>query len=99
MTEETTYPAVAVPRPDRSRRTRRIASPCWRSSIGLLLGKAEERISIGKADQTVATELVVAADSPVMVLDRVVHDLDGRPVEWRIGYCHFTDQYYLADIG
>ena len=34
-----------------------------------------------------------------MVLDRVVHDLDGRPIEWRVGYCHFTDQYYLADIG
>ena len=98
MTEETTYPTSLFPGLIESK------NPSHRITVlaqqyRLLLGKAEERISIGKANQTVATELVVPADSPVMVLDRVVHDLDGRPVEWRTGYCHFTDQYYLADIG
>jgi len=98
MTEETTYPTSLFPGLIESK------NPSHRITVlaqqyRLLLGKAEERIYIGKANQTVATELVVPADSPVMVLDRVVHDLDGRPVEWRTGYCHFTDQYYLADIG
>jgi GntR family transcriptional regulator len=98
MTEESVYPTSLFPGLTESK------NPSHRITVlaqqyRLLLGKAEERISLGKANQTVATDLAVQADSPVLVLDRVVHDLDGRPVEWRTGYCHFTDQYYLADIG
>jgi GntR family transcriptional regulator len=98
MTEEISYPAALFPGlMDTKNPSHRIT--VLAQQYRLLLGKAEERISIGKANATIATELVIAADSPVMLLDRVVHDLDGRPVEWRTGYCHFTDQYYLADIG
>ena len=98
MTEEITCPAALFPGLIETK------NPSHRITVlaqqyRLLLGKAEERISIGKANSTIAAELVIPADSPVMVLDRVVHDLDGRPVEWRTGYCHFTDQYYQADIG
>jgi hypothetical protein len=32
------------------------------------------------------------------VLDRLVHDLDGQAVEWRLGMGHFADKYYLAEI-
>ena len=46
---------------------------------GILLGKAEERISLGEASPAVAQMLGIAAGSPVMVLDRVVMALDGRP--------------------
>jgi GntR family transcriptional regulator len=98
MTEEISYPAALFPGlMDTKNPSHRIT--VLAQQYRLLLGKAEERISIGKANATIATDLVIAADSPVMLLDRVVHDLDGRPVEWRTGYCHFTDQYYLADIG
>jgi GntR family transcriptional regulator len=98
MTEEISYPAALFPGlMDTKNPSHRIT--VLAQQYRLLLGKAEERVSIGKANATIATDLVIAADSPVMLLDRVVHDLDGRPVEWRTGYCHFTDQYYLADIG
>lgn len=63
---------------------------------GILLAKAEERISIGLAQASFAETLNVAAGSPVLVLDRVVVDLMGRPIEWRVGYCHFADEFYLA---
>jgi hypothetical protein len=33
-----------------------------------------------------------------MTLDRVVFALDGRPVEWRVGYCHLVDEYYAAEM-
>ena len=65
---------------------------------GLLLGKAEERVSIGPAVEAVAGALNVGLGTPVMVLDRVVQDLDGRPVEWRLGWCHVADKYYLAEM-
>jgi GntR family transcriptional regulator len=45
---------------------------------GILLGKGDERVSIGG--------------------DRLVQDLGGRAVEWRVGMGHFADKYYLAEI-
>ena len=65
---------------------------------GLLLGKAEERVSVGEASLEVAEALGIAFASPVLVLDRVVYGLDGRPVEWRMGWCHSADKMYLAEM-
>jgi GntR family transcriptional regulator len=98
MVEETSFPAALFPG------LTGMKSPSHRITVlaqeyGLLLGKAEERISIGRAQPAVAADLGIAPDSSLLVVDRVVHGLDSRPVEWRIGYCHFADQYYLAEIG
>ena len=98
MVEETSFPAALFPG------LAGMKNPSHRITVlaqeyGLLLGKAEERISIGRAQPAVAADLGLAADASLLVVDRVVHGLDGRPVEWRIGYCHFADQYYLAEIG
>lgn len=57
---------------------------------GVPLGLAEERISIGAASHEAARALDIAPGSPVMVLDRVVRTIDGRPVEWRVGQCELT---------
>jgi len=65
---------------------------------GILLGRGEERVSIGTASPAVAETLSLTAGAPILVLDRLVHDLDGQAVEWRIGTGHFADKYYLAEI-
>ena len=65
---------------------------------GLFPGKAAERVSLGQPSATVAQALGVAPGSPIMVLDRVVAALDGRPIEWRMGYCHLVDKYYMAEM-
>ena len=65
---------------------------------GLLLGAAEERISIGEATREAADVLNIAYGSPVTVLDRVVRTIDGRPVEWRVGQCNLATNYYLAQL-
>ena len=65
---------------------------------GLMLGKAEERISVDVASPVVAEALRVAPASPIMVLDRVLLTLVGEPVEWRIGHCHLLENHYLAEM-
>ena len=45
-----------------------------------------------------AETLSVKAGAPILMLDRLVHDLSGRAVEWRLGMGHFADKYYLAEI-
>jgi len=65
---------------------------------GVLLGRAVEPVFFSSAEQAVMDRLGLPADSPVMTLDRVVFRLDGRPVEWRVGYCHLVDEYYSAEM-
>lgn len=65
---------------------------------GILLGKAEERVSADGALPEIAQKLGIAAGTPVMVLDRIVRALDGRPIEWRVGWCHLADKYYMAEM-
>lgn len=65
---------------------------------GMLLGKAQERVSIGAAPPEIAKTLGIATAAPVLLLDRVTQTLDGRPVEWRMGLCNLADNYYLAEM-
>lgn len=64
---------------------------------GLLLGKAEEKLSVGTASGAAADALNIPQGSPVMVLDRVVRTIHGRAVEWRLGQCRVAASY-LAQI-
>ncbi len=66
--------------------------------FGILLGRGEERVSISAASPSVAETLSLKAGAPILVLDRLVQDLDGQAVEWRLGMGHFADKYYLAEI-
>src|SRR5262245_36477968 len=65
---------------------------------GILLGKGDERVSIDAASPAVADALRLKPGAPILVLDRLVHDLSGRAVEWRLGMGNFADKYYLAEI-
>jgi len=65
---------------------------------GILVGKAEERISVHVASPAVAEALCVPPSSPIMVLDRVMLTLDGQPIEWRLGQCNLAAHHYLAEI-
>jgi GntR family transcriptional regulator len=65
---------------------------------GVLIGKAEECISIDPASPAVADVLGIAAGTPLMLLDRIAFALDGRPVEWREAWCHLRDKFYKAEM-
>lgn len=65
----------------------------------ILLGKAEERVSVETASGDIAKTLGVSVGAPLAVLDRVVFTLDDRrPVEWRVGRCHLGTGHYLAEM-
>jgi GntR family transcriptional regulator len=97
MVEEASMPAALFPGlADRSAVSDRLV--VLAQQHGLLLGAAEERLSIGAASAAVADALGISPAAPIMVLDRVVKTLDGRPIEWRIGRCHLTRGYYQAKM-
>lgn len=65
---------------------------------GILLGKGEERVTIAPASAEQASLLAVAPATPLLVLDRLVCTLDGRPAEWRLGYCNLGNRHYRAEF-
>ena len=65
---------------------------------GLLLGPAEEKISMRVASLNAATTLGLPQGSLVLVLDRVVRTIDGAPIEWRLAECNLGRSHYLAQI-
>jgi GntR family transcriptional regulator len=66
--------------------------------FGVLLGRGSERIATEPASREAAEALGLAEGAVVVVLDRVILALDGRPVEWRIGWCNLAGRHYHAQI-
>jgi GntR family transcriptional regulator len=65
---------------------------------GVLLGRAEERVSICAPPAEVRDLLGIASGTPVMLLDCVLFLLGtNRPAAWRIGHAHLPDGYYFAE--
>jgi GntR family transcriptional regulator len=95
MHEEASLPAAMFPRLDQRSHDRIVVLA---QQFGVLLGPAEERISIGAASYAAAQALGIATNAPVFVLDRIVRDIDGRPVEWRRGECLPGDLRYSARL-
>jgi GntR family transcriptional regulator len=98
LVEDVVLPVELFPdlldRPDAAHETGTLAQ-----RYGLLLGKAEERITIGVPPPDVAEIFRGCPDKPIAQLDRIVMTLDGRPVEWRIAYWqHMDGGYYFAEL-
>ena len=97
MVEEVALPAALFPGlPENNGSSLGIALLAQR--YGLLLGKAEERLTIAAAAPAVAVALGVAPATPIVVLDRVMLTIEGRPIEWRMGHCHLDDDHYFAEM-
>jgi GntR family transcriptional regulator len=97
MVEDASMPAALFPGlADKSGFSHRIADLAQKH--GLLLGKAEERLTIDAAAPEVAAVLGIAPAAPIVVLDRIVETLDGHPIEWRIGQCHLAGAHYVVEM-
>jgi GntR family transcriptional regulator len=99
MTEEASLPAALFPELLERTGIEQHNVVALAQVYGILLGKAEERISVGGAPAAIADTLRVAPNTPVMLLDRLLLTLDGQPVEWRVAHCHLGGGFYLAEMG
>ena len=92
MVEDVSLPSDLFPglieRPEAAERVTVLAQ-----RYGILLRRAEERLSMAVAEPTFAEALQISVGSPVTVLDRVVFALDERAVERRVAYCNFGKEW------
>jgi GntR family transcriptional regulator len=68
----------------------------FQKSYGILMMRTDDRLSAVSADAKTATQLGVAAGTPLLRIDRTAYALDDKPIEWRISLCHLEDGHYIA---
>jgi GntR family transcriptional regulator len=52
------------------------------NDYGLALGHADLQIGAVQADETLAEQLQVNADSPILFIERLTHGVDGKPIDY-----------------
>jgi GntR family transcriptional regulator len=71
----------------------------FQSQFGVLVGRADDKITAVIASKLDAAMLGVREGHPLLQIDRTTYDLDGRPIEWRVSRCHMMDgMHYLARL-
>ena len=63
---------------------------------GIQLGFAEERVQVRAATAKATKSLDIPVGQPVLRLCRLVHDAQGKPIEWRIAECNLQTEFYHA---
>jgi GntR family transcriptional regulator len=70
----------------------------YEQRFGVTVARAEERLKAVAADAEDAERLAVAEGAPLLEIDRLARDLEGRPVEWRRSRCDTARHHYLSEI-
>lgn len=65
---------------------------------GVTVARATESLKAVPCPPADAGLIGLAAGAPVLAIDRVATDLDGRRVEWRVSLCRTDDFHYLSDL-
>jgi len=70
----------------------------YETQYGVMVVHAHERLRAVAAQSTEAELLGIEPDTPLLYVDRLAVNIENRPVEWRINYCHTAHHYYLNEL-
>lgn len=70
----------------------------FQKQFGVLVTRADERITPVLATASEAADLAVAVGTPLLKIERIAFALDERPIEWRVSFCHVGDGHYFARL-
>jgi GntR family transcriptional regulator len=70
----------------------------YATTFGITVAGAKETLKAIALPAREAGLLEVPAGTPVLEIDRVAHDLEDRPIEWRLSLCLTQDLQYLSEL-
>lgn len=70
----------------------------FQKAYGVTIARGSERLTATAADADQADALGIAEGTPLLRLDRVMYDLQQRPVEWRVSDCRTDLASYLVEL-
>jgi GntR family transcriptional regulator len=65
-------------------------------SNAIMVGRADERVTVLSANESDARDLDVAVGTPLLGLDRVIFSDHDDPLEWRVARCHLRNERYVV---
>ena len=66
--------------------------------FGIIVAGAKETLKAIALPEREAALLKKPEATPVLEIDRIAHDLEDRPVEWRLSLCLTDDLHYLSEL-
>lgn len=70
----------------------------YRSTYGVTITRAVERLKAVAATRREAGHLGVAIGTPLLSIDRTALDINGTPAEWRVSLCRTDSLHYLSNL-
>lgn len=70
----------------------------YASGFGVTIARASERLKAAAAGPRQAELLGIPAGEPLLAVDRVAFDLDGRAAEWRLSLCRTHGFHYANEL-
>jgi len=62
------------------------------------VARTEEQVTAVAATARLAERLAVPPGTPLLAIDRITYDLNGRRIEWRLSHAHLDGAHYFARL-
>ncbi|MEM5543667.1 GntR family transcriptional regulator [Sulfitobacter sp. AS92] len=72
--------------------------PTYFEHFGVLVKRATDEVSFGRASDAVAQQLRIRTNDPLAIICRTAFDIEGKPVEWRIASGNAEGFRYRSEI-
>lgn len=72
--------------------------PLYYEHFGVLVHKATDDLSFGRADEAIAARLCLNPGDPIAIIERIAFAADGTAVEWRTAYGDASIFHYRTQI-
>lgn len=70
----------------------------FQKRYGIHVARTEEQVTAVAANARLAERLDVAPGAPLLTIDRITYDLNGRRIEWRLSHAHLEGAHYFARL-
>ncbi len=70
----------------------------FQSQLGITVARGDERVQPVVAGRREAKALGVEEGTPLLKLDRLMYDINGNVIEWRVSFCYLDNGYYGVDL-
>lgn len=98
VSERIAVPAARFPDLDRADPVPNNLYGLYGERYGVTVARATESLKAVSCPASDAALMGIAPAMPVLAIDRLATDLDGREVEWRVSLCRTDRFHYLSDL-
>jgi GntR family transcriptional regulator len=98
MDDRIVLPAAMVPGLAQEPEVPNTLYDLFQKRYGIHVAHTEEQVTAVAATARLAERLAVPDGAPLLAIDRVTYDINGRRIEWRLSHAHLDRAHYFARL-